>query len=98
MAEKKLLAALPETLRSLLTKAEKLVGFEKTPNDIFHPEPASQEPPLIAIPQEQADLRQSKTISIFFRNYSVGGSENGKNGMTRKRVIECREEFHPLFT
>lgn len=36
MAEKKLLTALPETLRSLLTKAEKLVGFEKTPNDIFH--------------------------------------------------------------
>jgi predicted DNA-binding transcriptional regulator YafY len=67
MAEKKLLAALPETLRSLLTKAEKLVGFEKTPNDIFHPEPASQEPPLIAIPQEQADLHQSKTISTFFR-------------------------------
>src|SRR5258708_18428238 len=67
MAEKNFLAALPETLRSVLTKAEKLVGFEQTPNDIFHPEPAFQEPPLSAVPQEQADLYQSKTISIFFQ-------------------------------
>jgi predicted DNA-binding transcriptional regulator YafY len=67
MAEKKLLAALPDTLRSLLTKAEKLVGFEKTPGDIFHPEPSHQEPAVITMPQEQADLQQSKTISTFFQ-------------------------------
>ncbi|MBV9228840.1 MAG: YafY family transcriptional regulator [Chloroflexi bacterium] len=67
MAEKKLLAALPDTLRSLLTKAEKLVGFEKTPGDIFHPEPAQQELAVTAMPQEQVDLQQSKTISTFFQ-------------------------------
>jgi len=67
MAEKKLLAALPDTLRSLLAKAEKLVVFEKTPSDIFHPEPAQQEPPVISMPQEQADQHQSKMISIFFQ-------------------------------
>jgi len=68
VAEKKLLAALPDTLRSLLTKAEKLVGFEKTPSDIFHPEPAHQEPPVIAmLAAEQADLHQSKAIGIFFQ-------------------------------
>jgi predicted DNA-binding transcriptional regulator YafY len=67
MAEKKLLAALPDTLRSLLTKAEKLVGFEKAPSDIFHPEPEYQEPPVLAMPREQADLHQSKTISTFFQ-------------------------------
>src|SRR5260370_28019709 len=72
MAEKKLLAALPDTLRSLLTKAEKLVGFDQTTNDIFHPEPAFQVPPLSAVPQEQADLHQSKTISIFFHAILVG--------------------------
>src|SRR5579883_1135860 len=43
MAEKKLLAALPDSLRSLLAKAEQLVGFEQTPKDIFHPEPGQQE-------------------------------------------------------
>jgi predicted DNA-binding transcriptional regulator YafY len=68
MAEKKLLAALPDPLRSLLTKAEQLVGFEKTPSDIFHPEPAQQEPPVNAtLPTEQVDLQQSKTISTFFQ-------------------------------
>ncbi|HEX6553140.1 MAG TPA: WYL domain-containing protein [Ktedonobacteraceae bacterium] len=68
MAEKKLLATLPDTLRSLLTKAEKLVGFEKTPSDIFHPEPAYQEPPVIAmLAAEQADLHQSKAVGIFFQ-------------------------------
>ncbi len=68
MAEKKLLAALPDTLRSLLTKAEQLVGFEKTPVDIFHPEPAQQESPALAmLTTEQANFQQSKTISTFFQ-------------------------------
>jgi predicted DNA-binding transcriptional regulator YafY len=68
MAEKKLLAALPDTLRSFLAKAEKLVGFEKTPNDIFHPEPAQRESPVIAtLTAEQAGLHQSKAISTFFQ-------------------------------
>src|SRR5258708_20294937 len=63
MAEKKLLAALPDTLRSLLTKAEKLVGFEKAPSDIFHPEP----PVIAMLAAEQADLHQNKAIGIFFQ-------------------------------
>lgn len=68
MAEKKLLAALPDPLRSLLTKAEKLVGFEKTPGDIFHPEPAPQEPPALAmLATEQTDPHQSQTLSTFFQ-------------------------------
>ena len=68
MAEKKLLAALPDNLRSVLTKAEKFVGFEKTPGDIFHPEPAPQESESVAmLTAEQADLQQSQTISIFFQ-------------------------------
>ncbi|GLV55137.1 transcriptional regulator [Dictyobacter sp. S3.2.2.5] len=67
MAEKKLLAALPDPLRSVLTKAERLVGFEKTPNDIFHPELAQHESPLPSTPQEQPEIPQSRTITIFFQ-------------------------------
>jgi predicted DNA-binding transcriptional regulator YafY len=67
VAERKLLAALPDALRSLLTRAEKLIGFEQTPSDIFHPEPEQQDPESTVIPQEQADLQQSQTISIFFQ-------------------------------
>jgi predicted DNA-binding transcriptional regulator YafY len=68
MAEKKLLAALPDTLRSLLTQAEQLVGFEQTPSDLFHPEPAQHEPGVVVTrTAEEADLQQSQTISTFFQ-------------------------------
>lgn len=68
MAEKKLLAALPDALRSLLTKAERLVGFEQPPHDVFHPEPEQQKPPTAALfATEQTDLQQSQTISTFFQ-------------------------------
>lgn len=68
MAEKKLLAALPDTLRSLLTKAEQLVVFEQTPSDIFHPEPTQHEPEgATSRTAEEADLQQSRTISTFFQ-------------------------------
>lgn len=68
MAEKKLLAALPEPLHSLLAKAEQLVGFEQTPPDIFHPEPGQPEPEVAASrTAEEADFQQSRTISSFFQ-------------------------------
>jgi predicted DNA-binding transcriptional regulator YafY len=68
MAEKKLLAALPDSLRLLLAKAEQLVGFEQTPKDIFHPEPGQHEPAGVAsCPLEEADIQQSRTISIFLQ-------------------------------
>src|SRR5579859_2886990 len=68
MAERKLLAALPDSLRALLAKAEKLVAFEPPPSDIFHPEHTYQEPPASAVlSAEQADQHQSKVISVFFQ-------------------------------
>lgn len=68
LAEKKLLAALPEPLRSLLAKAEQLVVFEQTPSDIFHPEPRQHEPEVAASrTAEEADVQQSRTISTFFQ-------------------------------
>jgi predicted DNA-binding transcriptional regulator YafY len=38
-AERKLLAALPEETRRLIERASKLIGFEKVPADLLHPEP-----------------------------------------------------------
>jgi predicted DNA-binding transcriptional regulator YafY len=68
MAEKKLLAALPEPLRSLLAKAEQLVGFEQTPGDIFHPEPGQHEPQVSARrTAEEADFQQSRMMSVFLQ-------------------------------
>ncbi len=39
-AVQKLLVAVPEPLRTVLVQAEKVIGFEHLPDDIFHPEPA----------------------------------------------------------
>jgi hypothetical protein len=73
IAEKKLLATLPDHLRSLLTRAEQLVGFEKTPNDLFHPELGPSEATLPGTrTTEEIDLQQSRTISIFFRPFWTG--------------------------
>lgn len=68
VAEKKLLAALPDHVRSLLTRAEQLVGFEKTPQDLFHPEREQSETTL-PVPRtaEERDVQQSRTISLFFQ-------------------------------
>lgn len=45
-AEHKLLAALPDHLRNILTKAAQLIGFEALPADIFHGEPQTEATPL----------------------------------------------------
>jgi predicted DNA-binding transcriptional regulator YafY len=40
-AAAKLVAALPQRLRPLLGEARRMIGFERTADDIFHPEPPS---------------------------------------------------------
>ncbi len=71
VAEKKLLAALPERLRVLLQKAEKILGFETVPHDMFHPEPAKP-PPLLDEQGEQALLHESASINTFFQALLAG--------------------------
>ncbi len=43
-AKRKLLAAVPDALRTALANAETIIGFEGTPVDIFHPEPPDNRP------------------------------------------------------
>jgi predicted DNA-binding transcriptional regulator YafY len=61
--EQKLLAAIPSNLRAILAEAQKVIGFEGAPGDIFHPEPAeslnNKTPQLLA--------QESETISIFLQ-------------------------------
>jgi len=38
-AERKLLAALPEETRRLMERASRMIGFERVPPDLLHPEP-----------------------------------------------------------
>jgi predicted DNA-binding transcriptional regulator YafY len=58
-AEQKLLAAVPERLRATLARARQIIGFERIPDDIFHPEP--QHPPMPSGTDEQ------EIVNLFLR-------------------------------
>ncbi|HEX9922684.1 MAG TPA: HTH domain-containing protein, partial [Anaerolineae bacterium] len=45
-AQQKLLAAVPEPLQDILARADRIMGFESLPDDVFHPEPTSGQPAL----------------------------------------------------
>jgi predicted DNA-binding transcriptional regulator YafY len=69
-AEKKLVAAVPDSLRELLLEARQRIGFEMPESDIFHPEPAPSEPPGSARSPAHAapdDVVQVYLQSVFHR-------------------------------
>jgi len=59
-AVQKLLVAVPDPLRTTLMQAEKVIGFERLPGDIFHPEP----PPA---PQTGGDTSESQIVTTFLQ-------------------------------
>ena len=59
-AEHKLLAAVPDYLRATLADAQKVIGFEQPPADIFHPDPPDPTPPITTTAEGVA-------VSIFLR-------------------------------
>lgn len=60
-AQHKLLAAVPDHLRSVLAQVQRLVGFEDVPHDSFHPERPAAEP------VESAELSESQVITTFLQ-------------------------------
>ncbi len=63
MAERKLLAALPEDTRRLMERASRLIGFERLPPDLLHPE---RDDPL-ARPRGEADEEEARVVGRFLR-------------------------------
>ncbi len=66
-AEGKLLAALPAALRATLTRAERIIGVEETPDDIFHPEPDHRPSPAGTGDGASTAVQESATLTIFVR-------------------------------
>lgn len=62
-AGEKLLAALPEHLRAILAETERIIGFEATPHDSFHPDLSD----TAAEPDAQATAIESQTITAFLQ-------------------------------
>lgn len=59
-AVQKLLVAVPDSLRTILMQAEKVIGFEHLPEDIFHPEPTPA-------PQTDGDTSESHIVTTFLQ-------------------------------
>lgn len=62
-AEKKLLAAMPETLRTALTEAQKVIGFEEGPRDTFHPERSASSSQSVT--SSAGELGESEATTVF---------------------------------
>jgi predicted DNA-binding transcriptional regulator YafY len=59
--EQKLLAAVPEQLRDTLAHAQQIVGFERMPADIFHPERPDPAGPAAD------DTREGAAVGVFLQ-------------------------------
>jgi len=63
-AEKKLLAAMPETLRVVLTEAQRVIGFEKGPHDTFHHERSTSSPQPLEFSAEEPGEGEATTVFV----------------------------------
>lgn len=66
-AEEKLLAAVPDNLRPILTAAQKIIGCENQSADIFHPEPSF--PPSLqgSLSEDTKKVTESNIVSCFLQ-------------------------------
>jgi len=73
-AEGKLLLALPAALRTTLARADKIIGVEETPDDIFHPESGHRPSPARTSDGASVSAQESATLSVFMRAILEGVS------------------------
>jgi predicted DNA-binding transcriptional regulator YafY len=69
--ERKILAAIPTRLRSVLSHAAEIIGFEQLPQDIFHPEPEASQTTAAGVTQSKGGTTpltdEGETVSAFLR-------------------------------
>jgi predicted DNA-binding transcriptional regulator YafY len=90
-AEKKLVAAVPDSLRELLLEARQRIGFEMPESDIFHPEPAPAEPPISGLSPAHAapdDVVQVFLQGVFHRTAVTLHYRSPYHSEATQRVIE----------
>jgi predicted DNA-binding transcriptional regulator YafY len=81
ISEQKLLAAVPDQLRSVLAHAQQIIGFERLPVDIFHPERSDPEPPAIGADEGaivstfMRAILDRKTVELDYRSPYSGEAE-----------------------
>ena len=66
-AAHKLLAVVPDSLRNVLSQAQRVIGFEAIPEDIFHPEPAQTTGTNAAVSSGDDYQAEAQAITIFLK-------------------------------
>lgn len=66
-AEQKLLAAVPDHLRATLMEARKIIGFERPPDDLFHPEPPDPRPSPVPLDSTASAPLEDRVITLFLQ-------------------------------
>ncbi|HEX2619993.1 MAG TPA: WYL domain-containing protein [Phototrophicaceae bacterium] len=87
-AAHKLLAVVPEAQRDVLSRLQRVIGFEAIPEDIFHPEPAvnSDYDDQIAGRTNTVFLRclfDQQVVSLVYRSPYISDSDNTGSGDTQ---------------
>lgn len=62
-ATRKLLAVVPDSLRDVLSQAQRVIGFEAIPEDIFHPEQTH----TTTAPSLERDQTEVQAITVFLK-------------------------------
>jgi hypothetical protein len=58
---------MPDTLRAILAEAQKVIGFEEGPRDIFHPEHAAPSLSVSSSSGEPGESAESETTTVFLQ-------------------------------
>jgi predicted DNA-binding transcriptional regulator YafY len=66
-AEQKLLAVMPNRLQAILAKGQKIIGFENSVDDAFHPEPATPPSLDISATEEPDEFPEKRVVSLFLQ-------------------------------
>jgi predicted DNA-binding transcriptional regulator YafY len=66
-AAQKLLAVVPDQLREVLAQAQRIIGFEAIPHDIFHPERAEPTDTSGSTPPASGDSSAAQVITTFLQ-------------------------------
>jgi predicted DNA-binding transcriptional regulator YafY len=66
-AEEKLLAAVPKSLRQVLSEARKVIGAESAPGDAFHPEPSGLEISRAPAASDTPPAAESDVVSVYLQ-------------------------------
>ncbi|HEX2912978.1 MAG TPA: WYL domain-containing protein [Chloroflexia bacterium] len=96
-AAHKLLAAVPDSLRGVLSEARQVINFEVLPSDIFHPERGSSDSSEAQVSEKSGRQDESEVLTVFlqsiFQRQAVELTYNSPYTMGERRPSQLVEPY-----